>query len=102
MSSLLHEVMKGGQLSLTIVLRSDIEGGFIAERLEIPGCLSEGNSEDEATANIRDAVDACLSVMLEDAIQSAPAQREVNLVGIQKQFTVTIEAPHIAANASAS
>ena len=41
--------------------------GFVAECLEIPGCLSQGETEAEALENIQDAIDSCLKVLVEDA-----------------------------------
>ncbi|MEI6502633.1 MAG: type II toxin-antitoxin system HicB family antitoxin [Armatimonadota bacterium] len=56
-------------LKLHIVLRPDeIDGGIIAECPEIPGCLSEGATEEEAMANIREAIDLCLEVRREDGL----------------------------------
>ena len=57
-------------LTLNIVFRRYDDGSVIAECLEIPGCLSQGGSEEEAKANIADAINACLAVILEDAIKS--------------------------------
>jgi len=43
------------------------DGTFIAKCLDIPGCVSEGASREEAFRNIRDAINLCLSVIREDA-----------------------------------
>ena len=54
-------------MTFTLVFREvPEEKVFVAECLEIPGCVSEGDTLEEAKANIRDAVRACLSVMFED------------------------------------
>ena len=51
---------------LHFVLRPDeIDGGFIAECPEIPGCMSEGETEEEAIANLREAAALCLEVRRE-------------------------------------
>jgi predicted RNase H-like HicB family nuclease len=54
---------------LTVVTYSGIDGYVIAECPEIPGCISQGRTEREARENIRDAIRACLSVMIEDAVK---------------------------------
>ena len=39
---------------------------YIAKCLDIPGCISEGATRDEALANIHDAIRLCLNVISED------------------------------------
>jgi predicted RNase H-like HicB family nuclease len=43
------------------------DGGYIAECLDIPGCMSQGETRSEAIANILDAISGCLDVIAEDA-----------------------------------
>lgn len=43
------------------------EGGYLAECLDIPGCMSQGDTRSEAMANIIDAIAACMEVIAEDA-----------------------------------
>ena len=49
---------------LTTLLR-DEDGVWIAECPSIPGCVSQGKTREEALANIRDAIAACLEVRAE-------------------------------------
>ena len=42
------------------------EGGYVAEVLEVPGAISEGDTADEAMAMIDDALGGVIAVMLED------------------------------------
>jgi predicted RNase H-like HicB family nuclease len=46
-------------------LERDEDGVWIAECPSIPGCVSQGNTRDEAVANIREAIAACLEVRAE-------------------------------------
>ena len=39
------------------------DGVYIAKCMDIPGCVSEGSTRDEALANIHDAINLCLSVI---------------------------------------
>jgi predicted RNase H-like HicB family nuclease len=49
-----------------IVITPDEEdGGFVAECPAIPGCVSEGETIEEAMANIRDAIEGCIAVLAE-------------------------------------
>ena len=43
------------------------DGIWIAKCLDIPGCISEGGTREEALANIHDAIVLCLDVIAEDA-----------------------------------
>ena len=38
------------------------EGGFWAEVPAIPGCATQGETMDELLANLREAIEGCLSV----------------------------------------
>jgi predicted RNase H-like HicB family nuclease len=46
-------------------LGRDEDGVWIAECPSIPGCVSQGQSREEALANIREAIAACLEVRAE-------------------------------------
>jgi predicted RNase H-like HicB family nuclease len=49
-----------------VIVRPDLEdGGFVAECPALPGCASEGETVEEAMANIRDAIEGCLRVLRE-------------------------------------
>lgn len=52
-------------MTLSINTYQDEDGVFIAECLSIPGCVSQGASEDEALANLNDAIRECLVVRRE-------------------------------------
>lgn len=85
----------GEKLDLTIVFSRDEEDGFvIAECLELPGCMSQGRTETEAKANVMSAIEACVSVMLEDAIKSAGAGHETRAVEGPHQ-KVSLVIPHL-------
>jgi predicted RNase H-like HicB family nuclease len=82
-------------MTFTLVFREvPEEKVFVAECLEIPGCVSEGDTLEEAEANIRDAVRACLSVMFEDCVRDAALRRDASIsyVGISSQRTITVKA----------
>lgn len=47
-----------------VVLYPDLEdGGWIAEVPSLPGCLSQGDSKEEAIANVRDAIETWIHGM---------------------------------------
>jgi predicted RNase H-like HicB family nuclease len=56
------------------------DGAYIAKCLDIPGCISEGATRDEALANIHDAIRLCLSVISEDQAKPAPDVPQVEII----------------------
>jgi len=54
------------KLALRVMLRPDeIDGGFVVECPDIPGCISQGETIQEALANIGEAIQGCLEVRRE-------------------------------------
>jgi antitoxin HicB len=52
-------------LPYKVVLHPSPEGGFAVEIPDLPGCISQGESEAEAYANIEDAKRAWIEIALE-------------------------------------
>ena len=53
---------------LKVLLRPDPEdGGFNVSCPAIPGCHSQGDTEEEAVKNIKEAITGCLEVLNERA-----------------------------------
>ena len=47
-----------------VILRPDLEdGGFIVSCPALPGCHSQGDTEEEAIENIKDAIIGCLEAL---------------------------------------
>ncbi|HEV3417988.1 MAG TPA: type II toxin-antitoxin system HicB family antitoxin [Pirellulales bacterium] len=55
-------------MKLRVVLHPAEEGGFWAEIPALPGCISEGDSYNEALENIREAAEGWLAVARDDGI----------------------------------
>ena len=62
-----------------ITLFQDEDGIFVAECPAIPGCVSQGKSESEAEANIRDAIKECLEVRAEKGMPLTVSTRQVEV-----------------------
>ena len=43
---------------LIVPLRAEDGGGFAATVPDLPGCMTDGKTPDEALANVRDAIDS--------------------------------------------
>lgn len=52
-------------MKLAVQLERDETGTIVASCPSIPGCVSQGQTEDEAVANIHEAICACLEVRAE-------------------------------------
>ena len=52
------------------------DDGYIAECLDIPGCLSEGNTWDEARVNVSDAISLCLGAIRDEYEKRSNASNE--------------------------
>ena len=66
-------------MKLIVTLERDEDGMLIAECPAIPGCVSQGKTEQEATENIRDAIKECLEVRAERGMPLTVATREVEV-----------------------
>lgn len=53
-------------MKLKIILEPSDEGGFTAYVPSLPGCISEGDSREEALRNIREAVELYLEPVEDD------------------------------------
>jgi len=51
-------------MTLKVILEEGVDGYIIAECPQIPGCMSQGKTREEALVNIKDAVQACLKERL--------------------------------------
>ncbi|MCG3179571.1 MAG: hypothetical protein BIFFINMI_01909 [Phycisphaerae bacterium] len=56
-------------MKFLVTFDRDEAGMIVAECPSIPGCISQGKTEDEATANIREASAACLESRAANQIQ---------------------------------
>ena len=58
-------IKEGKNMKFFITIFRDEDGVFIAECPSIPGCVSQGKTEQEAESNIREAIKECLEVRAE-------------------------------------
>ena len=49
-------------MKIKVIIHEAEEGGFWAEYLAIPGCATEGETMEELTRNLREAIEGCLAV----------------------------------------
>ncbi|MGA2496983.1 MAG: type II toxin-antitoxin system HicB family antitoxin [Tepidisphaeraceae bacterium] len=58
-------------MKLSVVLEQSDEGGFTVYVPASPGCISEGDTRDEALANIREAIELYLVPDDDDGVPSS-------------------------------
>lgn len=67
--------------NLTIIIRPDSEAGFLARVPELPGCMSDGESHEEALENVKDAILAWREAFIERGQKFEPSQyRQIILI----------------------
>lgn len=57
---------RGKTMKLKVLLEPSEEGGFTASVPSLPGCISEGDSKEEALANIQEAIELYLEPVEDD------------------------------------
>ena len=66
-------------MKLKVVIESSEEGGFTVYVPSLPGCVSEGETEQEAMQNIREAIELCLEPVDDDLAGIGKDVREIVL-----------------------
>ena len=61
-------------MKLQIILEPSDEGGFTAYVPSLPGCISEGNTKEEAVKNIKEAIELYLEPIEDDTEFSPKAE----------------------------
>jgi predicted RNase H-like HicB family nuclease len=62
-------------MRLRVVLEPSDEGGYTVYVPSLPGCISEGDTKEEALENIREAIDLYLEVVEDDFVLSEKAEQ---------------------------
>ena len=63
-----------------VTIERDEDGMFVIECPSIPGCVSQGRTEQEAVENIKDAIKQCLEVRAEKGMPLTVSMREVEVL----------------------
>ena len=88
-------------MKLIVTLERDETGTIVAECSAIPGCISQGRTEEEALANIREAIQACVEARAASGTPITVATREVEVdVTAQTDHQRLAEASRAAGEAS--
>jgi len=52
----------GGVVKIKVIVHEAEEGGYWAEVPATPGCATQGETVEEPLANVREAIEGCLSL----------------------------------------
>lgn len=66
-------------MKFPIIIYQDEDGMFIAECPSIPGCVSQGQTREEAERNIQEAIKECLKVRAEKGLPPTVDIEEVEV-----------------------
>jgi predicted RNase H-like HicB family nuclease len=67
-------------MKFTITITRDEDGVYIAECPSIPGCVSQGETEEEAQRNVEDAIKETLEVRAEKGMPLTVTTRQVEVM----------------------
>ncbi|HWR73589.1 MAG TPA: type II toxin-antitoxin system HicB family antitoxin [Nitrospirota bacterium] len=67
-------------MKFVITISQDEDGMYIAECPAIPGCVSQGATEQEAEKNIQDAIKECLEVRAEKGMPLTVTTRQIEVL----------------------
>ena len=66
-------------MKFIVTLEQGEDGWIVAECPAIPGCVSQGKTEEKALANIREAIALCLQVRAEEGLPLTVRTQEVEV-----------------------
>jgi predicted RNase H-like HicB family nuclease len=79
MNAIVDKTITGHDFTFNLEFQCDEESGWIVVHIvELPGCVSQGATIEEAKANIANALESYMEVLLETAIRNQAA-RETSL-----------------------
>jgi predicted RNase H-like HicB family nuclease len=71
MNDLFDTIITGHDLTFNLQYERDEESGwFVVHVVELPGCVSQGTTLEEAKRNIANALESYIEVLLETAIRN--------------------------------
>ncbi|PIQ68740.1 MAG: hypothetical protein COV91_02575 [Candidatus Taylorbacteria bacterium CG11_big_fil_rev_8_21_14_0_20_46_11] len=75
-----RKTIKNEQTVFPVILQEEAGGGFVVANPAFEGCYSQGDTMEEALANIREATELCLEEAREENRQPVPRAVSVHLI----------------------
>jgi len=69
-------------MEFTVILEEDEKGFIVASCPSLPGCHSQGKTEAEALANVREAIVGCLLTLNDRARRQAAKRKKGRVVEV--------------------
>ena len=66
-------------MKMMVTIDRDEDGVWMVERPAIPGCVSQGDTKEEALANLREAIALCLEVRAEQGLPLSIETQQVEV-----------------------
>lgn len=66
-------------MTFNVTIDRDEDGIWIVECPSIPGCISQGNTKNEALENIKEAIQLCLEVRAEKGYPLTIETRQIEI-----------------------
>ncbi len=66
-------------MRFVVTTERDEDGAYVVECPAIPGCVSQGATEEEALENIRDAIQQCLEVRADRGMPLTVTTHEIDV-----------------------
>jgi len=63
-------------MNYRIIIEDGEDFGYVSHCPAIPGCHSQGDTIEEAIANIQDAIRGCIEALDKNLLKSAPSRKE--------------------------
>jgi predicted RNase H-like HicB family nuclease len=74
------KVTRGLAMKFIVTIDRDEDGVWVVECPAIPGCVSQGETREQALENIRDAIKLCLEVRAERGLPLTVESRQVEVI----------------------
>ncbi len=65
-----------------VIVYTDEDGAWCASCPSLPGCYSQGETQDEALANIREAIQAYIEALEQDGLPVPPDNTQIHLARV--------------------
>jgi len=66
-------------MKFVVIIERDEDGMYIVECPSVPGCISQGKTEEEAIENIKEAIKVCLEVRTEKGMPLTVEVKEIEI-----------------------
>ncbi|SRR5581483_3621029 len=86
-----HGLMRANITFKVHVEPDEVDGGYVAACLNLPGCISQGESVEEALDNLGDAIAGVLSARMEREVQARRVEEHPSTAATDIAFPLFVE-----------